>query len=327
MEIKLTIDKIKECIIFYRYVRFAKIKQNENILIYGISRGGTTMLAQAIEKGLNARLIWEPLFRYKKVSFNWINPYSVQKYSDLNLGWTPYLPENLKNREVYSFFKDLFNLKVRNIRFFRYSKGNDFSKAKFTVIKFCFANFAYAYLQKKFQQKSIILLRHPFAIAASSLNFGKNFDWHKSNFSTWKFKVNSPFDDKSLESYNDHIELINSPFTLLVYQIVLQYKFVLENRLPENSVVVFYEECLINPLAVANKIQSCLNLKLNTEFQNQMRKASFSSKAGHTSKNVYTQLAKWQKDVPINEQESGLKIFKAMDFNVYSQELEPMIKL
>src|SRR5690606_28367969 len=88
----MKIEKIVETISFFVRVKFSKkIKLNENILIYRISRSGTTMLAEALVKSLNARLIWEPLFPYRKVFIEKINPYSTHRYNKLQMGWNPHV--------------------------------------------------------------------------------------------------------------------------------------------------------------------------------------------------------------------------------------------
>ena len=79
--------KLSEVYAFLKHIRFKKIKQNKNVLIYGISRGGTTLLAELLVKILDARLVWEPLFPHPDVKLNSINPFSVQPYTQFKLGW------------------------------------------------------------------------------------------------------------------------------------------------------------------------------------------------------------------------------------------------
>lgn len=314
--------KLYEVYLYLRYIRFSRIKTNENILLYGISRSGTTLLAELLVKLLNARLIWEPLFPHPEVSLNALNPFSVHEYTKFKLGWAPHVA-NQNEKELNTYFDKFYQLKKRNIRHYRFTNHKDFKTQDHTVFKFCFGNFMYSYFQQRYAFKAIVLLRHPFAIAASSLGFGNNYDWHKKNYAQWSYN-NSAYSSDFMKSYEDQYHLIVSGFTLLVFQAVTQFAYVL-NNLDQNSIVVFYEDMLLNPTVVKKDLEEFFNLKFNDkEFSNKLNQQSFSSKKGHTEDNKMKQLSKWKSKLSDKDVEEGLKIFKAFNFSVYSHDVLPL---
>ncbi|WP_228850350.1 sulfotransferase domain-containing protein [Aegicerativicinus sediminis] len=310
------LEKLSESVEFYKKIKFTKIENQENILIYGISRGGTTMLANALTKTLDARLIWEPLFKYNKVFLKRVNPYSTYPYTEFKLGWHPNLPTQ-GTVEINNYFDDLFSMRERNIRFLRFNNWDRFKTSKKTIFKFCFGNFMYPYFQNRYNYKSIVLLRHPFAIASSSLGYGDNFDWHKTNFNIWKYMDNE-LNPGFFKNINNKIETINSPFELIVFQVVSQFSYVLDQLDTSNSIFIFYEDLLLNPKGEVNKIEALLGYEIDREqFLNIIKKPSFSSKKGHTNTNAMEQLTKWQKKCTEEDVQGGLKIFKSFNFNHY----------
>ena len=322
----MKLEKIVETISFFVKVKFSKrIESNKNILIYGISRGGSTMLAEALVKSLNARLVWEPLFPYRKVFLERINPYSTHRYNKLRMDWNPHVSSH-DYKEVNNYFDDLFTLKERNIRFYRFSDHKKFSSQKTTVFKFCFANFMFPYFTERYGFKSIILLRHPFAIAASSLAFGDNYKWHKDNYSQWKYRSNKWSKDFG-EQFNNKLYLITSAFTLLVFQTVIQFKYILDSKDKGNTTVIYYEDLVLNPEILFDDLKLLLGKDFNLqEFINSLGKQSFSSKKGHMENDPTVQLSKWKRICTKEDINGGLEIFKAFNFDIYSSEITPNYK-
>src|SRR5690606_31093926 len=237
-------EKLKEAFSFYTKLKFAKVMKNTPILIFGISRGGTTMLAEALVALFDARLVWEPLFPHRDVFLKSINPFSTHRHNALQLGWNPHVATTHYGT-VDGYFERLFSLDERNIRFYRFSNYNAFETQEHTVFKFCFGNFMYPYFNQKFGFKSLVLLRHPFAIAASSLNFGTNFNWHKKNYGQWKYH-DTPLSGQFFSGLNDHLSLVNSAFSLIVYQAVSQFSYVLKHLDPSTTLVVYYEDLIVD---------------------------------------------------------------------------------
>jgi hypothetical protein len=315
--------KIKEVSNFLVNIKFSKIKKNENILIYGISRGGTTLLAEILVSVLKARLVWEPLFPYGDVKFHKINPFSVEPYAKFKLGWHPYVASQ-DDKQVHNYFDKYFALKIRNIRFLRFTNQNSFSESQHTIHKFCFGNFMYPYFQKRYGFKSMLLLRHPFAIAASSLGFGDNFNWHKENYTNWNYP-DTPKSDDFFKSYDDNYSLIVSGFSLLVFQAVTQFSYALNNLDHENTSIVFYEDLVVEPKEAYSSIQKLVGLHIDYDlFLKMLDKQSFSSKKDHTEKEGLAQLSKWKKVATKQDIKDGIKIFEAFNFRLYSEDVLPL---
>jgi hypothetical protein len=318
--------KIKEVFIFLTYIKFSKIKQNENIVIYGISRGGTTLLAETLVVLLEARFIWEPLFPRGDVKLPAINPYSVAAYSNFELGWSPHTASH-NDKALNTYFDQFFALNIRNIRFLRFTNRNSFSKSQHTIHKFCFGNFMYPYFQKRYGFKSILLLRHPFAIAASSLGFGDNFNWHKVNYADWKY-TDRPKSGDFFKAYDDKYDLIVSGFSLLVFRAVSEFSYALNNIDTENTSIVFYEDLVIAPKTSYATLQQLLSHPLDYDlFLKMLNKQSFSSKKNHTEKDGLAQLSKWKKVATKQDVADGLKIFEAFNFRLYSEDVLPLTEM
>lgn len=321
-KLKYYIIKLGEIYKFLRFIRFSKIKKNQNILIYGISRGGTTMLAEALVKIFNARLAWEPLFPHKDVPFKEVNPFSVHQYTQFDLGWNPHLTHQ-NHAEINHYFDSLFGLNVRNIRLWRFNEFTRFNKKTTTIFKFCFGNFMYTYFQERYKFKSLVLLRHPFAIAASSLTFGDNYSWHKNNYDKWKYQ-NNQYSNMFFNQYGDKYHLINSAFTLLVFQAVSQFVYLKDNLDKANSIFVFYEDLVIKPEEVIHEIEKFFDMSFNKEeLLLQFKKQSFSSGKDHTKDKPMGQLSKWKEKISEEEINGGLKIFKAFNFEIYDNTVLP----
>ncbi|WP_179004964.1 sulfotransferase domain-containing protein [Winogradskyella forsetii] len=322
-KIKFYLIKINEIFSFLSKIKFNKIKDNQNILIYGISRGGTTLLAEALVDILKARLIWEPLFNHREVKFKTVNPYALKSYKQLELGWNPHVA-SANDVEVNTYFDAYFKLKKRNIRFLRFTDPENFSSSKYTVHKMCFGNFMYAYFQKRYNLKSVILLRHPFAVAASSLNFGNNYDYHKENYAIWRYE-NSNKSGAFFNDFEDKYKLINSAFTLLVFQAVSQFSYVVNNLDKRNSIILFYEDLVIDKQLCHQQLEEFLNLPIDYEYlEGLLNKQSFSSGKGHTENDPMSQLSKWREVTSEKDIKEGLKIFEAFDFHLYSDGVLPV---
>ena len=315
--------KIKEVFIFLIYIKFSKIKQNENIIIYGISRGGTTLLAETLVALLRARLTWEPLFPYGDVKLPAMNPYSVAEYSKFQLGWNPNTDSH-NDKALNSYFDDFFALNIRNIRFLRFTNHGTFGRSKHTIHKFCFGNFMYPYFQKRYGFKSILLLRHPFAIASSSLGFGDNFNWHKENYADWQY-TDSKRSGDFFKAYDDKYNLIVSGFSLLVFQVVSQFSYALNHLDTENTSIVFYEDLVIAPKTSYRTLQELLKHPIDYDlFFEMLNIQSFSSKKNHTEKDALAQLSKWKKVATKQDIKDGLKVFEAFNFRMYSEDVLPL---
>jgi hypothetical protein len=319
----MLITKLKETLRFYFHIKYAKVKKNQNILIYGISRGGSTMLAEALVILLNARLAWEPLFPYRKVFLEKFNPYSTHRLNALKLGWNPYVSKE-NTPKLDSYFESLFALRERNIRLYHFTNNNNFGSQENTIFKFCFGNFMYPYFNQKFGLKSILLLRHPFAIAASSLNFGKNYDWHKKNYASWEYS-DTPLSDDFFSELNKKKYLINSAFSLLVYQTVMQFKYVLMHINTTNTIIVYYEDLVTEPEKVFESLEVFFDIKLEFDkFKSSLSNESFSSESGHTKSDPRDQLSKWRQKCTKEDIQQGLEIFESLEFSVYSDSILPV---
>ncbi|MGV8815435.1 MAG: sulfotransferase domain-containing protein [Gelidibacter sp.] len=178
----------------------------------------------------------------------------------------------------------------RNIRFLSFSDPKTFGDNKFTIHKLCFGNFMYSYFQKRYRLKSIVLLRHPFAVAASSLKFGNNFDYHKQNYGVWRYE-DSEKSGTFFKSFESKYDLIVSAFTLLVFQTISQFSFVIDNLDKDNTLIIFYEDLVVEKKSTFSALEKFLEMSINyKQFESLLGKQSFSSSSGHTEDDSIAQL-------------------------------------
>src|SRR5690606_5312036 len=171
--------------------------------------------------------------------------------------------------------------------------------------------------------KSIVLLRHPFAVAASSLNFGNNYEYHKTKFAEWSYE-NSSKSGTFFSQFEDKYELIVSGFTLLVFQTVSQFAYILEHYDRENSIIVFYEHLVMDKKHVHLQMEQFFQKRIDySVFDKLLNQQSFSSDANHTEADATDQLSKWKKRIDDQDIIDGLNIFKAFGFNLYTEDILP----
>src|SRR5690606_1879452 len=163
-----------------------------------------------------------------------------------------------------------------------------------------------------------------FAIAASSLNFGTNFNWHKKNYEQWKYH-DTPLSGQFFSGLNDHLSLVNSAFALIVYQAVTQFSYVLKHLDPSTTFVVYYEDLVVDQERVFEEFETFFEQSLDLNvFQSALSKQSFSSQEGHTHSDAIAQLSKWKQKCSEADIGQGLRIFEAFDFKVYSDAILPV---
>lgn len=293
----MNMRKIVEAFGYYRYLlpyKHAK-KQPELLSIFGISRGGTTWLAEILASSNGTTLVWEPFFRYRQYRINFLNPFAYPEQVIKGIGWTPYVPENEEFPELEEFCKALFSGRIVNLKIYRFNRMSGIGNTRTLLFKFCFANMLLPWLVKRFSIRPVLLVRNPYAVVASSLNFGKNFDWHKNN-PVFRPDPNNRYN--SIYSEYDHVlPLINSPEALLAFQWSVQYRYLLEHPLNNSAwLTIAYEDLYLNFEKVMPRIMDRYELK-NFQFTdiNRFRRSFSSGKsAGEKEISEKEHISRWR---------------------------------
>jgi hypothetical protein len=134
---------------------------NENLVIFGDARGGSTWMAELIGQVPKTVLLWEPLHIGR-----------VDYFKQLNFAWRQHIPEDETWYEAQGAFEQLFRGKVLTHYTCSFSSPFYFLFADRMLVKFCRANALVPWLTRVFDFKyePIYLVRHPFAVVASQLS-------------------------------------------------------------------------------------------------------------------------------------------------------------
>lgn len=156
---------------YYQNQKFRKLEEFNNfaseqqLLIFSNARGGSTWLTEILTQIPNTAVIWEPL--------NLTENNSVKK---IGFGWQQYIPENFNWPEAKEALQKILSGKElnRTTTFFERNDVNKYKIAKKLIIKFVNGNALLPWITTQFnlKYKPIYLIRHPFAVAASSVKHG-----------------------------------------------------------------------------------------------------------------------------------------------------------
>lgn len=328
-------DKIKEGLQYFIYIypqRGKNINTSniENISIFGMSRGGTTWLANLLQTIPNSQLIWEPLFKFNTYRLNKFNPFAYPERTIEGFHWNQYIPQNERWNDAELFFDKLFNRKILNLKLLRFNKLKDFNIEKNPFIyKFCFGNLALPWLADRYNIKPIVLVRHPAAVVASSLSFGKHFDWHKENPYV-SADTRQYYNEILINKYKTQAQNVKSPEALLAFQWCLQYKYLIEHEYNNNKwLTVSYESLFLNPSEELSRIFNYLGYEIPKDIMSKILKPSASSSKNHSKDTIAngTQLSSWRDKLSEVQIKNILNTLVDFEIDFYDYNVEPKYDL
>lgn len=302
---KIFNKKLKIVILKYRY-RFLPVKPDNNILIFGDPRGGSTWLSELIKQIFNYPILWEPLYLREN-----------QEFKNIGFSWRQYIPENSNWYEAKLKFTDLFCGRIQNHWL---NKRNKFLKVLFArhfIIKFCRANILLPYLTKEFRlnYKPIYIIRHPFAVVASQLRYGS---WQ--NFQT--FEIPWGKFDFFFSQHLNYLKNLRTREECLVAMWCLTNGYVLKHK--KNNVdwiTIQYEELYLNPDICLKRIMK--EWKLNKHIENiNYKKPSNTTRFGNNLGSV-RQLYGWKDAFNKDSIEKMSKVLEYFNIEDYDTNLMP----
>lgn len=213
------------------YPNFHKPKLTDNnILISGTTRGGTTWLMEMLYTK-NMQVVWEPTKYETLVKFHG-NSFAKA------LGIMPYIPEDAVWDEAYEYFQNLLHGDERvtiDINSHPLLLTNPFSKNRL-LIKCCNTNLLLPWLCKNFNIRPIVLVRNPMAVIASQLQhpgfkkIGTQYNLFLLNDSKYK---------DIFQKYEQQISAINSQVSMLANWWAIQHVELMKKA--EKYTIVNYE--------------------------------------------------------------------------------------
>ena len=225
---------------------------NNTIIIAGVGRSGTTLLAEIINYDNKFRLMFEPFNKYK-----------VKALSEMNYRlYIPHLNNDGKLKEKY--YKILSG-DLRNSWVDQYNNKLFYNKR---IIKEIRINQSLKWVKLNFPGIPIIyIVRHPCAVTLSKLRL--NWDDHLFEYIG------------QIELVNDHlkpyIDIINSAKTAYEKHLIMwciENSIVLNSFKKEEIFIIFYEYLITDPVKSIKKLYKYLNLNFNNKIIDTLSKPS-----------------------------------------------------
>jgi hypothetical protein len=296
------------------YSIFKKFRNpSTKILISGMPRGGTTWFGDLLLNIENSSLLWEPLrpFRFYEMGLN--------KFSD-ELGWFPYIPEDENWDEGHQFFKNLLNCEALNYK--SILRHNSFKKTlfdDFMIIKCVTANQMLPWINKKFDIKTIYLLRHPCAVVSSMMRFDSFKNVHNQIHKYKEMKYSSLY-----YKYEDIIAKLESKEEKIAFIWCVQNIIPLEsNKYKEKRLTIFYEDLILKPEEEITRIFTFIGKKTPTNIYDNFNTPSFTTVSGSEILKGGNQLSGWKKSLNEKQIDDIINVLKMFKIDLYNEDLTP----
>lgn len=247
-------------IIYYSWIYpFSFIKKhtttsfNQNIYIFGISRGGSTILLESLNVGLpKSTKLWEP------IAGGFIK---IKKLRKWNFTTLPIIPENNKNTELLSSFDSILRGGHLNLSM---TYVNDSLVSiplnKHLIFKFCRGNNLLPWLVNNFDINSILLLRGPYQTINSQINHGAYK--HLMHDPSFNIPKTTPF----LEEYKKFKEVIDqckTPEEHLAIKWSINMQIVKHHQHNKKWLTIFYEDLINQPEVEFKRIKEYTSLPID----------------------------------------------------------------
>jgi hypothetical protein len=275
-----------------------------NLIIFSDPRGGSTWITELFSTIPETAILWEPLHLAS----------GAKVFRTLNFHWRQYTPETTDWYEAQVAFDHLLRGKLLNQWICSRSSYLAFYHARRLVVKFCRANALVPWITRQFpfRYKPVLLLRHPFAVVASQLQYGS---W---NYQFTGFKVpDMPFPDLYMahESYLRKLTTKEEALTAtwcITNLVPLRHK---HNN--ERWITVFYEDLLLHPERELRRIFDQWKITMPEHILSRVDKPSTTTKEATFSRGAASQLEKWQNDLSENQIKRMTAVLEYFKVEVY----------
>ena len=288
--------------------RAVELDPTANVLLFADPRGGSTWLAETLQSGLELELLWEPL-----------QPRLVPRFGDLGFGWRQYIPAQAKWPAARRAFQDLLRGKLLNRHVCRYTRASRLAASERVLIKFCRGNALLPWFVRQFElaHEPVLLLRHPFAVAASQMGHGH---WNEASYS---FDASAPFSERE-GAHASYLASLRTRPELLVATWCLANTAALEQPPADRPwITVYYEQLLAEPAEQLGRIFERWSLDLPKRVLEQVGKPSSMTKDASALHDSTKQIAKWRQVFSPADIERMLAVLDHFGVTVYSDQLMP----
>lgn len=282
-----------------------------NLLIFSDPRGGSTWLTELVQTVPATALLWEPLHLR-----------TAPQFRHLGFNWRQYIPADAEWPEARAAFELLFRGKTLGERLCSRTSVTEIEAAERLIVKFCRGNALLPWLtaQFDFTFKPLLLLRHPFAVAASQLAFGA---WNRS-FRGFNIP-NGPFNDRYL-AHQSFLESLKTKEEALVATWCLTNGVPLEHPSHDRRwIPIFYEHLLFEPEHVIEQIFAAWGLPVPDGILDRVRVASATTRDATFERSLHEQVTKWQRSFTPEQIERMSRVLDYFEIGCYTAEPLPVV--
>ena len=249
------------------------------IIVTGMHRSGTTILGEIIQRLSSLSMIYEPL--NKTLGINGVNVW--YKYIDIRSQKCEHFIQDLINvnlnfkknsMENDSFLKQIFRRIIHSRGHYDFLRYKYFEQTKEVLYKDPFMMLNCGYMSKNYGVKTIVIVRHPYAIYKSILN------------KTWDFNIENFFEDDTLISRiaKDFDPLEENLHIKVAYLWKILYGTILKDKeFTDNILIITHENLSRYPYKTTEEIATFLGVNITDKAHSFIKNNFYSTEI--TSKN------------------------------------------
>jgi hypothetical protein len=271
------------------------------ILVIGGGRSGTTWLSDLIDSSRGFLSIFEPFDTR-------FNPEAKIDYVRF------YIPPDCENHFMDKAIEHAFLGTVRNSWTLKTNKNHLTWKILLKEVRL---NLAIGYIKRKFQNKIVFIIRHPFSVITSRLKNG--WGTHFNDF----FGQRDLIEDY-LKPYMPELKKAKTDLEKHAFIWTIENLIALEHLKNEDFCFVTYEDLISRKEFETQKIFSYLDITYPRNMQKRLFTPSqLTQKSNLDPKKLLTD---WQGKLTRQEIEKILEIMSLFNFDLYNSEPEPNYK-
>ncbi|HET6724735.1 MAG TPA: hypothetical protein VFH85_01865 [Gammaproteobacteria bacterium] len=284
----------------------------ENFVIFSSPRGGSTWLAELINRLPKTVMLWEPLY----------DAPSSPLFGARALGFSrnQYIPEDAEWREA----RDAFDIVLRGQSLNGWSSSmatpSEFLRARRMVVKFCFGPALLPWLTRQFSFRytPLYLVRHPFAVVASQLRW-----W------TWVFSGFEVPNGRFANHYKQHkafLSQLHSPEEALVAEWCLTNLAPLRSKRNNRDwITIHYEHLLNRPRDVLQRIFDAWNEPLPAVLLDSLATPSAMTTETSFKNSAARQMTKWKRTFTMEQVGRMMAVLEYFGVEHYGRDTMPKV--
>lgn len=296
------LNKYGKRIAYNSSFRLKKFSPENNLLIFGDARGGTTWLMELLSAIPGVVPISEPLH----LNGGCLRP-------SLNFGWRQHIPKEQIWEEARINFEQILSGEEISLPSLRHATVYKMLRADRLLIKFARGNSLLPWLTNNFSftHSPIYLLRHPIAVASSQIH---NFP---ETASLQPYEVpDQPFN----ELFVENLEMLQSCKTRLEQLTVLWCIHNCQTLQAEEVKwqKIYYEDLVLEPKSTLLKMFKQWDISIPVSVFKRLNQPSFSDFNNSYTTNKKQQLNKWHQRLGRKELQDIQKILEAFHLQDYN---------